>query len=125
MANNKSVLHSFQTITAGDMSQSSITSKVTNILNLDNVGIQLNWSGAPVGTFAIQVSMDYQQDAQGNVTKAGNWVSIALSPALAAAGSGDSAYADLAGLSAPWIRVVYTKTSGTGTLNAFISGKRI
>ncbi len=125
MSGRKNALLKFQTITAGDMSLASITSQVTNIQFLDNIGVQLNFTGSPVGTFAVQISADHAQDAEGNVTVAGNWIALTLSPAPVASGSSNSIYIDMQQLSAPWIRVVYTKTSGTGTLNAFICAKMI
>lgn len=125
MAGRKNSLVKFQTITSGDMSQATLTSAVTNIEYLDNIGIQLNWTGTPTGTFSVEISMDYSQDQLGNVTNAGNWIAVTLSPAITASGSADQAYIDLNQLSAPWIRTKYTKTSSTGTLNAFICGKMI
>lgn len=124
MAGRKSNLKRFQIISAGDMSQSSITSAVTNIEFMDNIGIQLNWTGSPSGTFAIQVSLDYDQDNNGNVINAGNWVSVTLTPTPDTSVS-PPIYIDMNQLSSPWIRVVYTKVSGTGTLNAFIAGKMV
>lgn len=115
----------FQNITSGDMSAASITSSISNIQHLDNIGIQLKWTGVPVGTFAIQVSVDYAQDFEGNVTNSGTWTSLSLSPSPVASGAADNAYVDLNQLSAPWLRVVYTKTSGTGTLNGYIVGKMV
>jgi len=106
------------------MALSSITSSVTNIQRLDNIGIQFNWSGAPVGDFAVQISADYAQDTEGNVTNAGNWTPITLSPSPATS-SGSPIYIDMFQLSAPWLRVVYTRTSGSGTLQATIVGKMI
>lgn len=125
MSGRKNRLVKFKTISSGDMSQATVTSSVTNIQGLDNIGIQLNFTGSPVGTFSIQVSMDYAQDNYGNVTDAGNWVGLTLSPNPAAEGSANQIYIDLNQLSSPWIRVKYTKTSGTGTLNAFIAGKMV
>lgn len=125
MAGRKNNLQVFQNITSGDMSQASITSSVTNIQYLDNIGIQLNFTGVPVGTFAVQVSADYLQDDYGNVQNAGNWIPLTLSPSPAASGAAAQIYLDLNQLSAPWIRVVYTKTSGTGTLNGYITGKML
>lgn len=128
----KSNLLSYRTITDGDMSAVSVTSSVTNIQFLDDIGLQLNWTGSPVGTFAIQVSADHAQDYNGNVTVAGNWVPLLLSYWSGSAmvtgytiptSLGSPIYLDLALLSAPWIRIVYTKGSSTGTLNAFITAK--
>lgn len=110
-------------ITDGDMSQASITSPAININFSDNVGLQLIFTGSPVGTFSAQVSIDHTQDSQGNVIVAGNWVDLDFGTTPAASGSADDIYLDMNQLSAPWIRVKYTKTSGTGTLNAYIAYK--
>lgn len=130
----KNQLTKFQTITSGNMASASLTSTVTNIEFLDDVGIQFNFTGAPVGTLAVQVSADYAQDNQGNVTNSGNWVPLTFTYWTGSAfvtdfsiptSVGSPVYLDLALLSAPWIRSVYTKTSGTGTLNAFITAKSV
>jgi hypothetical protein len=103
---------------------STITSNVTNILYLDNVSIQLNFTGTPTGGFAIQGSLDYAVE-NGTPTNAGNWVPLALTPNPAAAGSAGTILLNLTELSFPWIRVVYTPSSGTGTLDAYISAKQV
>lgn len=130
----KNNLLKYPTIVNGDMSTASITSLITNIQFLDNVGVQLNFSGAPVGNFEVQVSADHAQDNEGNVTVAGSWAPIPLayflSPSMAVnidipTSVGSPIYLDLNQLSAPYIRVVYTRTSGTGTLNAYITCKTI
>lgn len=132
MSSQKNSLLKFKNITNGDMAQASITSAVTNIQYLDDVGLQFSWTGSPVGNFQIQVSADYSQDAQGNVLDSGHWVPLLLSywngsafvtSVDLPASLGSPYYLDLALLSAPWIRVVYTKSSGTGTLNSFITAK--
>lgn len=130
----KSNLLKFQNIVAGDASLTSVTSTITNIEHLDNIGLQFSWTGSPVGTFAVQVSVDHAQDTNGNVTVAGSWTAIPLS--YLSSGSmttattiptsvGSPIYVDLNQLSAPWIRVVYTKGSGTGTLTGYITAKTI
>lgn len=111
----------FQNITNGDMSQATITSAITDIQFLDNIGIQLNFTGSPVGIAAIQVSADHAQDMFGNVTMAGSWATITSSSMV----GGSPIYFDLNQLSAPYLRIVYTKTSGTGTLNGFITAKML
>ncbi len=138
MSDKKNQLLKYQNITNGDMSLSSITSTITNISFLDDIGIQLNFSGSPVGTFAVQVSADHAQDYSSppNVTVAGNWVPLTftywdsgtsafITGFSVPTSVGSPIYLDLALLSAPWIRVVYTKVSGTGTLNAFITAKAV
>jgi len=104
-----------------------LTSQVTNILGIDNVGVQIEWTGSPTstGTFQVQVSSDYNQDAQGNVLNAGTWVPISLSPSPGVS-TGSPIYINMTGLAAPWIRVKYIHGgSGAGTLNVWISGKGV
>lgn len=120
----KNNLLKYQPISAGDMS-GNITSGVTSIQYLDNIGVQFNFTGAPTGTFQIQVSADYAQDEFGNVQNAGNWIPITFSSNPVAAGSAGSVYVDLNQLSAPWMRLAYVFTSGSGSLNAFITAKML
>lgn len=123
MSNRKSNLRQWQMVTAGDMS-AAITSDVTNIQFLDNIGIQLNFTGTPTGTFQVQVSADFARDDGGRVTNAGNWIPLVLSPVPAATGTAGFIYIDIIQTSAPWIRVTYSGT-GAGSLNAFITAKMI
>lgn len=134
MSGRKSNKQSYETIVAGDMSLSSITSQVSNILQLDDVGYQFNFTGSPVGTFQIQISADYAQDTSSppNVTNAGNWVPLIFTYWDGAAFQttsnipttvGSPIYLDMPLMSAPWIRAVYQKVSGSGTLTAFYTAK--
>jgi hypothetical protein len=103
----------------------SITSDPVEIKNQDNIGIQLHWTGAPVGAFDIEISSNYREDMEGNVQNAGNWVTLPLSPAITASGSADDAYIDLNQMSAMYMRIVYTRTSGTGSLDAYVVAKGV
>lgn len=118
------LLNPFHFIVNQSMASTS-TSGIVEIKEQDNIGIQLNWTGAPVGTFDVQISIDHAQDANGNVTVAGNWISLPLSPGISASGSPDSAYIDLNQQSASYVRVVYNRTSGSGTVNGFITAKGV
>lgn len=103
----------------------NLASAATNIEFMDNIGVQLNFTTSnAVGTFNVQVSMDYNQ-INGVVVNAGNWVNLALSPSPVAASANNQIYIDLNQLSAPWIRTIYTAGSGTGLLDGFICGKEI
>ena len=124
MGSTKNALKAYQVITDGSMA-GDITSSVTNIQFMDNIGYQISFIGTPTGTFEVQVSIDHMQDAQGNVTNAGTWVAVALSPSPTASGSADDIYIDLNQLSAPWVRLFYDRTSGSGTCNAYICGKSV
>jgi len=104
---------------------SDVISKVQDIKYLDNVGVQLKWSGNPVGRFDVQVSANHQQDIYGNVIKPGDWVSITLSPTINANGAPDVAYIDISEISSLYLRVKYTRTSGTGALDCIAIAKMI
>ena len=99
-------------IVDGDMS-GNITSASTNILHTDRVGYQLVWTGTPTGDFSVEVSNDEA-----------TWVALTLSTAVAAAGSADSAFIDCE-TAAKFIRLVYTASSSTGTLQVHITAKSI
>jgi len=112
------------------MSQATLTSAVTAIEFLDNIGYQINFTGSPVGTFSVQISADYDQDQNGNVINAGQWITVPVqqngtSYTLIPTSLGSPMFLDLNQLSAPFIRLIYTKTSGTGTVNAFVCGKMV
>lgn len=124
MGLSKNVLRTWHALVDASMA-SDITSSATNILFLDNVSIQFNYTGTPVGTFDVQVSNDYEQDSQGVITNVGNWISIPLNPIPTASGSADQVVIDINQISTPWLRIVYDATSGAGTLNMYISAKTI
>lgn len=121
---SKKSLLNFKNIIFGDMS-GNVTSAISNIQFLDNIGFQLHFTGTPTGTFSVEISANYAQDSQGVVTNVGNWVALNLSSSPAASGAAGDIYLDLNQLSAPWIRVKYTFASGTGTLNGWIAAKEV
>lgn len=130
MSGRKNSLDNFKTTAAGDMSQATVTSTVSNIQFMDNIGIQVNiLSGSPTGTFDVQISADHKEINQGGVpvvSVPGNWVSIGSAyQATITAGSPSNVYFDLNQLSAPYVRLLWTKTSGTGTFESYIVGKMI
>lgn len=118
------LLAPFHVVVAQSMA-SSFNGAPVECENQDNVGFQLNWTGTPTGTFGVQISIDHKQDAQGNVTVAGNWITLPLNPSISATGSPDSAYIDLNQMSASYIRLTYTASSGTGTVDAFVTAKGV
>jgi hypothetical protein len=104
---------------------STINSVAMSLEFQDNAYFNLIWSGSPVGIFNVQTSNDHQQDGNGNVQVAGTWETITLSNPITAAGSADSAGIVVAGIAAPWIRIQYVASSGSGTLDAYFSAKGI
>lgn len=114
MSTGKRTLSPYLVISAGTMGGDLTQATYTDIQNMDNVSVQLVWTGTPTGTFYVDGSLD----------KA-TWTALSLSPSAAAAGAASSILIDLNQLSFPYIRVRYVRTSGTGTLNAYISGKML
>lgn len=104
---------------------SNVTSSATNIAYLDNVGVQFNYTGSAIGSFSVQVSIDYAQDNQGVITNAGTWIPLTLSPTPSANAVAGSIYIDLNQLSAPWIRTAYVANSGTGVMSSYITAKMV
>lgn len=109
---------------AGNM-VSTLQSLPTNISGMDDVGYSLAWTGTPSGTFSVQVSLDYHpgQNPTNYPMYAGTWTTIPLNSTVTASGTPDNAFIDVTLISAPWIRLVYTPSSSTGTLSVWVCGK--
>lgn len=106
----------------GDMS-GDIVSEVSVINSISMVSYSCSWAGtSPVGTVTVEVSDDYSLDAGGNEANAGTWNTL---PGIAGAVSGNTGhgYIEIIGTSAYAIRLRYTRTSGTGTMQALITAK--
>jgi hypothetical protein len=93
-----------------------------------NITIQAVWSGAPVGDFKVQISNDIVEentlrgaDPASNVI---NWSDYTGSIQAAGGSSGNWMWLDK-NIGYHWIRLVYTRTSGTGTLTATFNGKGV
>jgi len=117
-------------ITSGDMSAASITSDVTIVQQLSNICYSYSWTGStPVGTLKVQASNDYSIDPGGVVLNAGTWNTLDLEvngsvvSSIDVTGNTGNGMINIANLAAYAIRTVYTKTSGTGTLQAIIVAK--
>lgn len=106
-------------------STTTYTSAASNILNLDNIGIQCNFTSTPTGTLTIEVSLDHAETATGEITVAGNWITVSNSSTSISSGSPTNVYYDLNQLSAPWVRLKYINASGSGTLTAYLCGKSV
>lgn len=104
----KNFLAPYSVITSGALS-GALTSSVTDIRYLDNISVQLSASGNPTGTLNVQASLDKV-----------SWVTF-TSASLTAP---DVVVFDLHDLSFPYIRTTYTRTGGSGTLDALVSGKQ-
>lgn len=110
-------------VTNGDMS-GNITSEPTIIQNLSMVSYDISWTGtAPVGVISLQVSNTYKQNAAGKVSVAGNWNTVTLTSPTAVSGATGNGFIDVDAIAGYAVRVVYTRTSGTGIMNITVTGK--
>lgn len=120
----KNALTPYQLFTNADMSD-DLTSAPTNIDWLDNISFHLIFTGSPVGVFYVEVSSNYKQGPDGNALIAGDWIALPIDPVPIAGGDADSIMLDLNQLGVPWVRLSYVATSGSGSLNAFVTGKAV
>jgi hypothetical protein len=133
----KDVSQPFHNFVAGAMaSTNTIYSTISNILHKDSVAIQLNWTGTPVGSFYVQVSNDYKpalaQSEGCGAPNNGNWIQVPLTNPLTGSTAltkpttdGNPMGINLNQLGWAWIQVVYTNSSGSGTLTGTITAKSL
>jgi hypothetical protein len=80
--------------------------------------IQAVWTGTPAGTLKIQVSNDIVPVASSVV----NWTDYTGSSQTLSGSAGDFVW-NVLNVGYRWMRLVYTRSSSTGTLNVTYSGK--
>lgn len=108
-------------ITNGSMA-GNLTSAVTVMQTMSMVSYDISWIGTtPIGTAIVQVSNTYSQNSDGSVKNAGNWSDLPTSSAIS--GNTGNGFIDITASAGYAIRLVYTRTSGTGTLNVTVLGK--
>lgn len=119
----KNSLKSAKIIDAQSMG-ASVTSSPTQIQFLDNVCYQVIWSAGstPVGTLSVEVSVNYDPQVNPDTS---TWTALTLPVTPSVSGNSGSFILDLNQLSMPWVRLKYVRSSGSGTLNAYISAKEV
>lgn len=125
----RTTLRPYRAIEDGSMA-ADVTSDVTILQGLTKVSYGLSWSGStPVGTMAVQVSNDYALDPSGAVLNAGTWSTLPLTDdtgavvtSLPVSGNTGTMFIDVT-TAAYAIRCFYDRSSGTGTLQATVTGK--
>jgi len=109
------------------MTTSTTVGEASNINMISAIGYTITWGSGASGTFTVEVSNDYVPPGKGVVPfppNTGTWVPITLSTTVATTGTAGSAYIDVVGISAAWIRPRFTNTSGSGgTWSATVAGK--
>lgn len=113
-----------QIVTNGDMSQTTIASIGIDLQNIFGYAIQAEWTGGSAsGTLILQLSTDIVNVASGANPAANvvNWSTYSGS-STTVSGPGNFVW-NAADAGYRWVRLLYTKSSGTGTLNATFLGK--
>lgn len=109
----KNVIKPYHLMTDGSMA-GNLTTDPVDVVYSDNVGFQLIFTGTPTGTFQCQGSID-------NV----NWTNLEFSTVPSATGAADTHLFNLNNVPYRKLRVGYTRTSGTGTLNVWVMAKTV
>jgi hypothetical protein len=101
-------------MTAGDMSTATLTSTAIFVPKVRAFSIQAVFTGAPVGELKLQTSNDGT-----------NWTDLAdsISTSVTAISAAGSIMYNVHNHGFTWVRGLYTKTSGTGTMGITIRGR--
>lgn len=111
----KNVVKSYKMIDAGDLS-GNITSNITSVINLDNASIHLIWSGtSPVGVITVE-ARNGENDS---------WYELDFGSAINISGNSGDHQIVFTQMPFTDIRVKYTASSGTGSIDALITLKTI
>lgn len=98
----------------GTMATTSVIySNIVDVAKMDNLGLEVTWTGTPTGVFEVQGS-----------DSGINFYSLTFSPALAQpAGSASGYLVDLNQFPFRYILLKYTNASGSGTLTVYGQNK--
>lgn len=101
----------------GVSTAATITSDAVDIEFLDNVGLNIDWTGTTNGTITVECS---------NLSTPSSFKALTFDPVLAQpAGVAGGYLVDINNASWSFIRVVFTRTSGTGTLTVSLAAKGV
>lgn len=108
----------------------TFTTVPTVLQSISGVNYSVSWSGTtPVGTITIEASDDYVPDTDGSPNSSGTWNPVPLmingvyGTTIAVSGNTGKGMIDIYGIAAYAVRFVYTRSSGTGTMNVVVTGK--
>ena len=108
-----------QVVTDGDMSTASFYSLASNAGSLLYPSYQVSWTGTPTGVITVEVSNNYDR-----IRDTGNWDTLTLETAISQpAGGASNVLIDLTWLPFQFVRLKYTRTAGSGTMQAHYFAK--
>lgn len=101
-------------VLTGTMTDSStIYTNIQNLINTDNQGLEITWTGTPTGTISVY----------GSVSGI-NFYSLTFNPVITQpAGAAGGYLIDISQYPWPYMYVAYTNSSGTGALSIWICSK--
>jgi hypothetical protein len=114
-ATNTTIYAPIKIITNGSMA-ATLTSTAVDLIRTQQYSIQAAWTGSPVGSIQLNVSNDI-----GLCANASNWVTYTAS-IQPVNGAGNFLW-NIGFANYNCVEVVYTFTSGSGTLNVIYGGK--
>jgi hypothetical protein len=117
----------WQGVVNGDMS-ATFNGPAHDVRGVDNIGAEFVWTGTPTGTLKLQASSDPPTDNSSGPPANVTWNDVPASMATfpsQPAGGPSSCIVPVLNFPWAWLRVVYTRTSGTGTLQAYFNGKSL
>lgn len=115
----------------------SVTGEASDISNTDNVSVHIIVGAGATGTFAIQFAntVDYTTVGTGanwyRQPASTDWVTVApydgtnTAISLAVSGSAANLLVNYSNIAYGFMRVIYTRASGSGTANVWINGKSL
>lgn len=131
MSSTKNNLISFKAIDDASLA-SDVEGPTTNIAYMDNASIHIKCGAGATGEFFVQGSNVSSHDGvDENGPGNDDWVNIPFvdetnSPiTLSVSGTATDYLCNAQGLSFTYLRVIYSRTSGTGTASAWVTGKSI
>lgn len=105
--NNNSALSG--SITGTMASTNTIYTQIMDVSRMDNIGLEVTWTGTPTGTFQVMAS-----------NSAINFYALTFNPVLTQpAGSAGGYVIDLNQFPFKWIMLQYTNSSGSGSLTVY------
>lgn len=127
MSSGKQLIKDLPILVDGVMTGTNVLlSSEVDVSGMEKVFVNLAWTGTPNGTFVIQVPASFSA-ANPRIVSA--WATLPVlntsGTALTATGSASNHQVDVTQVSFSRIRVQYTNSSSTGTLNAWITAKGV
>ncbi len=99
---------------------STLLSPSQDLTNFDNVGLEITWTGTPVGVISILGSVSAGIIGVPAIT----YYALTFNPVLNQPASNASGYLiDLNQFPFPFMQVQYVNSSSTGVLNVYMYGK--